>query len=270
MPGSYQEVSSFEHRFWLQILGDHARFIYGALVPSEKQHIQTAQPFIRVFDQLLEHARTSLSDEALLELSKQADQYANELRQFKLELIREHLTNRMTIHLTPSFLNHMVNELEEYTRILTYLTKGEVPPITHVVHHHLLWLTDAAGHAGAINSSLDATEQQLKDKTSEFTWTFNHFYLKAIEMAGLLRAYIEEFPALKRFNNQVEIEMKVFKEFLRELEEMELKGAILDTFSALMADHMAREECYYLIKLAQSRGLQAPACDPAKPRVADK
>lgn len=270
MSGTYQEVSLFEHRFWLQVLGDHARFIHSALAPNEMQHIYTAQHFITSFDQLLEKARSQLSGNTLLQLTLQASQYAKDIRQFKLELIKEHLTNDISIYLTPSFLNHMVNEVEEYIRILMYLSNEEVPPISHEVHHHLLWLMDAAGHAGAINDSLDKSEQKLKQKTHEFTKTFDNFYLNAVEMAGFLRTYVEEFPALNRFNNQAEIEMKVFKEFFNELEEMELEGAILDTFSALMAEHMVREECYYLIKLAESTGLEAPNCDPTTPRVSER
>jgi hypothetical protein len=35
-----------------------------------------------------------------------------------------------------------------------------------------------------------------------------------------------------------------------------------------MADHMAREECYYLMKLAESTEVvKAPYCDPTKPRT---
>ncbi|MBM7645643.1 hypothetical protein JOD45_001861 [Scopulibacillus daqui] len=264
---SFREASLFEHRFWLQILGDHSRFIYGALSPNEKEHIQTAQQFMKTFDQLLEAARSSPSNEELQMITKQADKYAKDIRAFKLELIKEHLTNHLKIHLTPTFLNHMVNEVEEYIRVLGFLVKGQTPPLVHEVHHHLVWLMDAAGHADSIRVSLDEREYFLKDKSDKFRRTFEHFYLRAVEMAGYLRSYVQEFPALSRFNNQVDIEMKVFKEFLHELEEMEMKGEVLDIISPLMADHMAREECYYLIKLAESRGLPKPDCDPAKPRV---
>ncbi|QHN49727.1 DUF2935 domain-containing protein [Geobacillus stearothermophilus] len=38
--------------------------------------------------------------------------------------------------------------------------------------------------------------------------------------------------------------------------------------SPLMADHMAREECYYLQKLAETTGeVKALAWDPTKPRT---
>jgi len=158
----------------------------------------------------------------------------------------------MKIHLSPTFINHMVNELEEYLLILSYLKQGKTPPIFHELHHHLIWLVDASGHAGAINDRLDGVEKRLKEKSSTFTKHVDQFYLKAIELAGYLRTNIHKFPALKRFNNEVEVEMGLFKTFLNELEEMELSAEVLGTFSASMADHIAREEQYYLTKLAQS------------------
>lgn len=161
----------------------------------------------------------------------------------------------------------MVNEAEEYLRVLPYLQKGEVPPVAHPLHYHLVWLLDAAGHSGAIESSLDQVEYQLRKKSEKFTKDFQHFYLKAVEMAGYLRTDLEEFPALNRFNRQVDLELTIFKEFLRELEELELDKEALGTFSPLMADHMAREECYYLTKVAESSDLELPNCDPTKPRT---
>ena len=46
------------------------------------------------------------------------------------------------------------------------------------------------------------------------------------------------------------------------MEELELSNEVLSVLSARMADHMAREECYYLLKLAQSSGLEMPKCNP--------
>ena len=47
----------FEHEFWLQILGDHSRFILDSLAPSEKADIKLAKEFKNTFDQLLTEAR---------------------------------------------------------------------------------------------------------------------------------------------------------------------------------------------------------------------
>ncbi len=45
---------------------------------------------------------------------------------------------------------------------------------------------------------------------------------------------------------------------------MEISAEVLSNFSSLMADHMAREECYYLHKIAESAGGSSPKCDPGK------
>jgi hypothetical protein len=260
---TYQNAARFEHRFWLQVLGDHGRFIREALAPSEKKNIETATYFINTFDQLLENVDTT----DLLQLSHRANEEAKRIRTFKLELIKGLLIGKVKILFTPSFINHMVNEVEEYIRVLEYLKKSEIPPVFHELHHHLVWLLDAAGHAGAISSNLDRTEKKLKNKSDKYMKHFEDFYLKAVEMAGYLRTNLSAFPALERMNTEVSLEMKLFMGFLEELEEMELSEQVLGSFAALMADHMYREECYYLNKVAESTGNQGPNCDPGKPRI---
>lgn len=264
----WEQVAMFEHSFWLQILGDHARFIYSAFPAHERAYWQQSEMFIRDYDQLLQSVRRADGNASRLnEITQSAYQLTIQFREFKLLILSRQLVGTLKLGLTPTFLNHMVNELDEYLRILGYLVQQQVPPRVHPVHHHLIWLLDASGHSGIIESDLDAVETQLKQKSRRFTTTFQDFYLKAVEMAGYLRANVDRFPALKRFNRQVKLEMAIFQEFLNELEEMEMRHEDLSIFTPLMADHMYREECYYLIKLAEVTELSPPDCDPAKPRV---
>jgi hypothetical protein len=155
---NFETAAKFEHGFWLQILGDHARFIHDSLAPKEQQEIDTANKFIQIFDQLLENVQ----GESLVSLSNKALEESNTFREFKLHLIKRHLIGEIEIGLGPTFLSHMVNELEEYLRVLDYLKQGKVPPIFHELHHHMLWLLDAAGHAGAISDNLDRIEKKIK------------------------------------------------------------------------------------------------------------
>lgn len=53
------ENELFEHRFWLQIMGDHGRFIINSLSLREKGDIEKAEKFIIIFDQLLSQVRIS-------------------------------------------------------------------------------------------------------------------------------------------------------------------------------------------------------------------
>lgn len=257
----------FEHRFWLQILGDHARFIFNSLSPKEVNDIEIAQRFIHTFDHLLSIAQNPNAEGRLVELNQQAYHATMELRKFKLDLLRRNLLNQVTIGLPPTFLNHMVNELDEYGRILNALIAGQPVPKYNPLHHDLVWLLDAAGHAGAIASNLDRVERSLLKESVQFEKHFQALYMKAVEMAGYMRTQLKDFPAFRRFHEEINFEMSLFKKFLEELEELELKAEVLDRISPLMPDHMAREECYYLIKLAESGVVPQPDCDPTKPRV---
>ncbi|MEH7113638.1 DUF2935 domain-containing protein [Neobacillus niacini] len=263
MDDYFEQTARFEHQFWLQILGDHSRFILEALAPVETEDINKAKRFIGVFDTLL--AKSKLENS--MQVTSESIEAALEIREFKLSLLKRHLLGKIKIHLSPTFINHMLNELDEYLRILKHLELKQPPPVYHELHHHLIWLLDAAGHAGAISDNLDSVEKRLKEKSDLYTKHFEDFYLKAVEMAGYLRTNLTTFPALDRMNEDVSLEMKLFQNFLQELEELEITTQALGTFSGLMADHMYREECYYLTKLAQSTNLDKPNCNPAKPRI---
>ncbi|MDQ0256938.1 hypothetical protein J2S74_004383 [Evansella vedderi] len=267
MAKTFREEALFELNFWLQVLGDHGRFIYDSLSPGETEYVETADYFIKRYDQLLAEARRSLNDKNLMTLLKQANDTTFEFRKLKLAIIRDQLVGDVKITLPTTFLNHMVNELEEALRLFSFLLKREPPPEVHPLHHDLLWLLDAAGHSGAINDNLDHVEYDLKLKSERFKNEWEDFYIKAVELAGYLRSNITQFPALSKFHKDIELEMEVFKAFLRELEEMRLGKEVLGVLTPLMADHMAREECYYLMKLAETTELSMPQCDPTKPRT---
>ncbi|PWV90580.1 hypothetical protein DFQ01_14228 [Paenibacillus cellulosilyticus] len=262
-----QAAAWFEHRFWLQILGDHSRFILNALSPKETNDVQQAQHWIIVFDTLLSQARNPSGGTTLGELSKQAYEAAMQLKAFKLSLLERLLLGKVTVGLPPTFFNHMVNELDEYARILQVLLAGKPVPLYEPLHYDMVWLPDASGHAGSILMELDRVERSLIERYTSLERHFNALFLKAVEMAGYMRTGLRDFPAFRRFHAEIDLEMRLFTKFLLELEELELSAAVLDTITPLMPDHMAREECYYLTKLAATGVVPPPNCDPAKPRV---
>src|SRR5579875_2196984 len=265
---SFVQAAQFEQRFWLQVLGDHARFIRDSLSVDEGKELTTSQYFIQEYDALLHTVNTMVPDPAAhIELSKESLALSRKLRAFKLHLLRRHLTGGIKTYLPPTFINHMLNELDEYLRILHHLCKGEVPETQHPLHHHVLWLQDAMGHAATLQDDVDPAEYQLAKRSYAFRKQFEAYYLKAIELAGYLRTKLRDFPALGRFNVEVGMELKLFQEFLNELEELRLSDQALGVLAPLLPDHMAREELYYLTKLAEVTELAAPVGDPTKPRV---
>lgn len=261
----YARAAHFEHLFWLQIMGDHARFLMQMIPVGNHDDIQRAYQFRSLYDQLLEQVRKSPPEDILSNLTEEALQATLNFRTFKLYLLAKGLEGKL--HIATTFLSHMVNELEEYLRIINSLQSGKVPPVGNPLHYHLLWLLDGVGHAAAIAGSLDMIEKKLINKSREFQNAFENMYLKAVELAGYLRTGMERFPALSRFNQEAALEMKIFKSFLEEILKLELNGELLGELMPLMADHMVREECYYLLKLAQSAHIKTEECDPIKPRI---
>jgi hypothetical protein len=264
----YEKSILFEHRFWLQVLGDHGRFILNALSPKEKERIDIAKGFISCFDRLLDKARQNLSGREINNLDEEALKHAKSLRAFKLGLIKAHLVGKIEINLAPTFINHMVNELDEYLTILNCFISNQYPEAP-AVHYHMLWLLDGVGHANAVNCNLDDVEKDLKKKSKKFAKHFDNLHMKAIEFAGYMRTNITKFPALSRLNKQAELEMLIFMGFLKELQEMRMDKKALGTITPLMLDHMFREECYYLTKLSLVSEVKKPECDPGKPRIKD-
>lgn len=257
----------FEHRFWLQILGDHSRFILNALPSLEDQEIQRAEYFIRIFDQLLENAQSEkLNDSEIDNLTLKAYRYSQEIREFKLHLLKRHLIGEIMIELPPTLINHMLNELEEYLCILNFVITKSIPK-ANSVHHHLLWLSDGVIHAAAIDRALDNMEKILKEESRSYMNGFEALYLKAVEMAGYLRTKLNSFPALTRLDKEAEEHMIAFINFLENIKELRLKKEILGTINPLLPDHMLREECYYLTKLSLVSETAKPDCDPTRPRI---
>jgi len=255
----------YEHRFWLQILGDHSRFIFDNLSPDEKVKVDKAEQFIKIFDELLEIARR-IDERGVLDLTRKALPYAEELRDFKLLLIKEHLIGKIKIQLPPTFINHMVNEIEEYIYIMKAALAREHYAITPF-GLHLLWLPDASGHAGAVLCGLDSTEDKLRKLSEDFVKEFEQLYIKSVEYKGYTRTGLKEFPALSRLNSQVDDKITLFMKFLKEVEDLRMTKKALGTLLPLLTDHMYREECYYLNKLGKVSAIRPPECDPTKPRL---
>lgn len=257
----------FEHRFWLQIMGDHARIIFLMLTAAESEYILTAQNFIIQLDELLKQVLQPLPAEALIQLNQNVQSTINRFRDFKSELLRMSVSSDLRSLLPASFYNDMLNELEEYQLILTAITSGQ--NITfHPLHYHNLWLTDAIGHAAAIVSALDPIERETMLKAHDYELRYNDLFYKAYIMKGYLRSGVINFPSLERLNNEAYMLSTDFMDFLEKLRDQRMDLRVLGSLMPLLADHMARESCYYIWKLSQTiETIRRPDCDPTRPRI---
>ena len=260
-----------EHRFWLQILGDHLRFMELSLHVGETELLQRVADLQAIADTLLQEARAGpgagpRTQPQPTDLTARALEFGLQVKVLKKEILTRHLVGKVNIHLAPTFLNHMLNELDEYLDLLdTYTKMGEIF-VKHPLEYHNLWLPDGAGHAESIACNLDDVERDLRTRAHVCKKMFEDLFHKTHEFIGYLRTDLATFPALDRLTRTADFEMKLFVRLLQEISQMKVDHTVLSTLNPLIVDHMLREECYYLKKLAPFLG-QAPNCDPAKERV---
>jgi hypothetical protein len=259
------EIALFEHKFWLQVLGDHSRMLLNSFSPEETEDVKKARYFINLFDNLLSKARMDLPKDEIDDLTLVAYNAAQEIRNFKLGILKRQIAGNVKINMVPTFINHMVNEVEEYLFILcSILQMGytEVNPL----HHHLLWLLDGSGHAYGISADLDMVEKAYIEKSRAFAKNFDNLYLKSVEMHGYMRTGLARFSSLDQLTQEAYNSMSDFKDYLKELFTLVKDKKILGSIMPLVLDHMYREECYYLTKLSMVSQVKKPVCDPTKPR----
>lgn len=270
MASNHPHDGVYELRFWLQILGDHARFIKYSLMPDETNMSMVAANFIELFDRLLEKTREAkiVKEPVMKSHLGEILQTTLSFRDFNRELLAERLKNKLVTSLPPVFYNHMLNELESFLKVLTDIECGP-ERAENILGQHLLWSLDAAAHAALIGSDLDKVEYRLREMSNKFERAFDHDYVKAVELAGYFRSNPPSAaPVLEAYNRDMAFQIKEFMAFLEEIKGGVKEQRILGRLWPLTLDHMYREGCYYLLKLAAVEpGLSIPDCDPGRPRV---
>ena len=261
----------FELGFWLQIMGDHARFIKTSLTPGDNNPAMITDNFIQLFDKMLDKVRQGSELAPGGELAGEITTGVISFREFKRELLSDRLQNLPITSLTPTFYNHMLNELERFLAVLA-TGAAESAVIENILGEHLLWSLDAAGHAAILVGDLDKVEYRWRAEAQLLITRFDGLYLKAVELAGYYRSGPQAVqPVLEAFNLEIVKAMQDFMGYLEELKEEILKDKVLSRLSPLVPDHMYREECYYLHKVARSQtGIAKPECDPGRPRVTER
>jgi Protein of unknown function (DUF2935). len=253
-----------DNQFWLQALGDHAIIIYESLSPIEVKEIQKAGELITLFNNLLAESRSSISYE-FTRFREKVLNAVNDLRAFKLSILKRQLTDHIHIALPTFVLNHMVNEADEYINILG-LYQGDIVPKLNPIHYHLVWLLDAIGHAHIIQSNSSYPFREIVQKADSFANQFGILHNKAMEFSGYMRTGLTHFAAIDELNNDAYEQERLFAEFLVDLELQVTQKKIVIPINILFLDHMYREECYYLLQLSRVSNLKPPACDPSAPR----
>lgn len=273
-----------ENWFWSSIFRDHAGFIHDNLAPDQEQLTRWAQGFRTHFEQIHSEAAQAAQAAGIIgpagsyalagrpteqplaglegnelfrleqlsqRLSNSLLQQLNGLKSFKEDLLQRKLDCKVKLGLPPTLLAHMLVEAEEAQRVMGRVRAlAPLPPALQALHHHLVWLPDASGHAAILHGQMDGVEQKLRIVTEDFREIFSGLHIKALELYSMLRIAPRMVGALRRLNQDSLAQIGLFRAFLTELRE-HLEGCevLVGSLMPLMADHMLREELYYTEKI---------------------
>lgn len=257
---------AYDSRFWLQLLGDHARLVFRSLSPDETQEASEAQGFIARLDGLLEEARKSGGKEALKSLSGRAEKAAQDFRKYILHLLKRQITGDLSIDLNPATLSMIVNSAEIYLDILRAYLAGRQPSFNALILYSF-WLQNIYIDSLNIQNDIGILYFEERQKAGEFADLFLKLYNTASIIDGLHRTGLNDFPAQDKFNDQVQGTMIAYAEYLVDLINLIAGHQYIGGLSLLFVDSTYRQLCYFMTKLSEVSTVKAPVCDPSSPRM---
>lgn len=262
-----QTPNELDNRFWLQVMGDYARFIITGLPSYDTEFLNRAQQFKTLFDGLLKRARSTLTDQQLQALNQEAYQATQDLRRFVLEIIRKIITQETDIiaNLSPEVLNHMVNDTEIYlTNLAAYLRDASARVNSTQVT--LDWLFNIYTTCKFIGDNLSIAFFRERSRAEAFQTQFLNLYLKAFLLNGFRRTGLQTFPSLIQANDEIQEIMQEYATFVVDLIRLKADKKIIGSISTLFLDNTYRQLCYYMTQLSEVSTFKPPLCDPASPR----
>ncbi len=250
------EESIKENLFWLEILMEHAMFQSDALSPKETQLIREARDFHRTFKGLLAEVKRIAQEprrDEVIRLNQQSQAETMRFIGFKKHMIELGLRCEISIALTPSFLNHMLEEGKRFLKVLEGLMRGrpqEPCGAYMLMEAHNLWIPDSLGHANFLLGSLDLSQRNLADRLEKISRDFCHLYINRGELDSILK--VLDYPdaqAIYGLNEESKRAVMKLIALLRALKTQLSNCKVLATVNPLIIDHMIREANYYLSNL---------------------
>ncbi|MDF2700686.1 MAG: hypothetical protein K0Q49_2249 [Haloplasmataceae bacterium] len=239
--------------FWSSIMSDHGEFILTLMSPRETEFIKKANYFKTEWTKIHNEAEVIINASDTInatELVNKSVLLLKDFIEFKKIILGKLLKCEISFNQVPSFVNHMLNEANEFYRNL-YLATGnkKMNPYDETILLHKLWLRDASGHAAAVSGSLDPVEAILVKEACDFKDKFDNLYIKAYELGLMIERTQVESKAILYLNEEVNQVLTDFICFLDRVKNLRIECKVMGYIVPEMVDHMIREEKYYLAKV---------------------
>jgi len=229
--------------FWTYILAEHAMFQSNAFSHKEENYIAEAEQFNHTFRTYNQAIATKQSVD-LHALESDTINFID----FKKKIITGLLQHKVLINFSPSFINHMVNEADEFLSILRF---GACPVKTENPTLYIkTWLADASGHASTLAGFVDLAETPTIQQAESFKNMFDRLGKKASEM-HMISENLNANVNIELLKEEVTEALDAFIQFCittgRLLDKRQIMSA--GTLSSDITNHFINEHQYFMHKM---------------------
>lgn len=232
------------YRFWLRVLEDHMIFIIERSKVYSDEAIYFLSQIVALKDFLINGGNV---DFAIYNL--QVIQVVDKIHKFKREILNDLVNNVIQILLPPTFISHMLNELEKFRYILYYIKLYKELPVNNSLNEHELWLSDIAGHLEGIHDNIDGVDKILRKTLRKQQHIFSALHHKALEFIGYFKHNVVDSNYFNKLNVEAKEATLLYLNLVKEIVIEQDKNLILGIINRRMLIHMIFEEIYYLKNL---------------------
>lgn len=245
-----------EHAFWLEILQDHAYFVYDFTAPYEEQWVVEAERYIGRFQVLIDRLNAvpknePLASPAMIQLAQEIWPVAHGYYQFEGRLQGQRIDNKIQVALSPTFFNGTLSENEEYLRQLSFYMQGKQPERLPLVQLLDLWLEDQLGHAILLRNALDPMELEVIRETDRYAAIFQGFMVQNRQIAGYLRFLQPGFKRQQLLARQVGQAVLAMNAFIYKVVQLYENTELMNKTTLRFLEHHFPETCYFVCKLSE-------------------
>jgi hypothetical protein len=248
---------SAEHRFWLEILEDHAYFLLDRLSPREQEWTDAAARYVSSFAELrhklhaMPHPLPASAPEWIA-FAKEVHPSAAGYYKLEGQLQALLLAGRIQLKLPPTFLNSTLNENQEYLRLLRYYVQGADAPPLPLWNLMELWLDDQLGHAMLLQelSPLSTADRAFLQEAAAMGDEFRSHLIRNKAIQGYLRFTPAGFPAQIEFAREAAETVVRFFRLLNVVITRMKQSSTTCIFIQRFLEHQLPESSYFMRKLA--------------------
>ncbi|MDF2925013.1 MAG: hypothetical protein K0R57_3927 [Paenibacillaceae bacterium] len=244
-----------EHRFWLEILQDHASFLQERLNPREEVWREEALRHRKALARLGDRLETlgglpSASSRQWIDYAKEAHMTAASYYHLEGRVQALLLANDIRMNADPAHLNCTLMENEEYLRLLEYYVQGAEAPRLPLWNLMELWLDDQLNHARQLCGYMQPTDRDLSVKAGALADEFRSHLLHNKTILGFLRFTPPGFPEQLRFARDAAASVVRMFRLLEEAAVALRVRAESGSIAVRMIEHQLPETSYFMRKLS--------------------